>query len=141
MSRQGRSAALVLWVSSPYNQVVEESFFFLYDAGIVNSYVMYGTKNSTGQKLSLVMFRIHLAKQLLELASTLSTLSSPPSRSLQHQPQQPLARLNERHFPGQNGKSQSGRQIQLCCAVCSSKKGRGKKQLHSTASNATCPCV
>ena len=92
----------------------------------MNSYVMYGTKNSTGQKLSHEMFRIHLAKQLLELASTLSTLSSPPSRSFQHQPQQPIARLNKRHFPRQYGKSQRGRQIQLCCAVCSSKKGRGK---------------
>ena len=108
----------------------KRAFFFLFDAAIVNSYIMYTKSHSTGRKLTHEQFRIQLAKELLELATTMSTTTAPLSPSVHgphHQHQQPLTCLQECHFPGQYGKSESGRQIQRCCGVCSNKKGRGKK--------------
>ena len=64
----------------------------------------------------------HEAKQLL-----FSAVEQPVPRGLQHHPVQPLARLTERHFPAQLEKSASGSQLQRNCAVCSNKKGRGRK--------------
>ena len=120
----------------------KRAFFFLFDAAIVNSYIMY-SQQANGQKLSHELFRIKLAKELLQLASELSSSSdsSDSSHGPSHHPQQPPAHLTERHFLGQFEKSQGGRQIQRCCVVCSNKKGRGKKQQHFTANNATLLCV
>ena len=109
--------------------MVEESVFFLFDAAIVNSYVMY-SNNLLDENFLMSFFESNLRRSyILQLASSMSsTLSSSSSHSPRNQPQQPLAHLRERHFPGQYEKSGSGRQIQQCCAVCSNKKGRGKKQ-------------
>ena len=101
------------------------AFFFLFDAAIVNSYIMY-TMAVTGRRLSHEQFRISLAKQLLA-----SPTAGPQEVTVQrghiHQPHQPLARLTERHFPAQLEKSGSGAQLQRNCVVCSNKKGRGRK--------------
>lgn len=98
------------------------AFFFLFDAAIVNSYIMYCTA-VTGRRLSHEQFRISLAKQLLACAGPQEVTS----RDHIHQPHQPFARLTERHFPAQLEKSASGVQLQRNCAVCSNKKGRGRK--------------
>ena len=100
-------------------------FFFLFDAAIVNSYTMYCTINTRHR--SHEQFRITLAKQLLNAASQPCSLPATSSHGPRHQPLQPLARLTERHFPAQMEKSPAGRQLQQNCAVCSNKKGRGRK--------------
>ena len=102
------------------------AFFFLVDAAIVNSYIMY-SRQTTGRHMSHERFRIELAKELIKASNTASASQEEPQHGPRHQPQQPLARLTERHFPGQFSTSSTGRQIQRCCGVCNNKKGRGKK--------------
>lgn len=120
-----RGDQLLSYYGFPHRTVKwwRRAFFFLIDAAIVNSYTMY-CQQTQGRRLSHESFRIELAKDMLKAASP------QPAQSLhgpQHQPQQPLARLTERHFPGQLEKSATGRQLQRACAVCSNKKGRGRK--------------
>ena len=92
------------------------------DAAIVNRYIMY-CLSVTGRRLSHEQFRITLAKQLL---SSASTPEATPHTS-RHQAVQPLARLTERHFPAHMDNSSTGAKLQRNCAVCSNKKGRGRK--------------
>ena len=117
-------------------------FFFLFDAAIVNSYIMYCEKHQ-GRRLSHEHFRIELAKELLRAAS--ATAPAPPAQpphGPRHQPQQPLARLIERHFPGQLEKSSAGHQLQRDCTVCSKKKGRGRKTTTFTCKQCDLPmCI
>ena len=118
-----RGDQLLSYYGFPHRTVKwwRRAFFFLFDAAIVNSYIMY-CMTITGRRLSHEQYRITLAKQLLS-----SAVEQPVPRGLQHHPVQPLARLTERHFPAQLEKSASGSQLQRNCAVCSNKKGRGRK--------------
>ena len=120
-----RGDQLLSYYGFPHRTVKwwRRAFFFLFDAAIVNSYIMY-CLTVTGRRLSHEQYRISLAKQLL---STTAQSEPVPSHGPLHQPRQPLARLSERHFPGQIEKSPSGSQLQRNCVVCSSKKGRGRK--------------
>lgn len=126
-----RGDQLLSYYGFPHRTVKwwRRAFFFLVDAAIVNAYIMY-CQQSQGRRMSHELFRIELAKELLKAGSDTAAQPPPPTQSPhgpRHQQQQPLARLTERHFPGQFEKSLNGRQIQRCCAVCSNKKGRGKK--------------
>ena len=99
--------------------------FFLIDAAIVNSYIMYCQKHQ-GRHLTHENFRVELAKDLLRAARTQA-----PSTDSPHGPHRqilsPVSRLTERHFPGQLERSAAGKQLQRDCAVCSNRKGRGRK--------------
>lgn len=101
------------------------AMFFLIDAAIVNSYIMYCQKHQ-GRHLTHENFRVELAKDLLRAARTQA-----PSTDSPHGPHRqtlsPVSRLTERHFPGQLEKSAAGKQLQRDCAVCSNRKGRGRK--------------
>lgn len=101
------------------------AFFYLFDAAIVNSYIMYCQRHE-GRRLTHEQFRVELAKDLLRAAN-----SQIPSIDFPHGPrrqiQNPLSRLTERHFPGQLEKSPAGHQLQRDCGVCSKRKGRGRK--------------
>lgn len=123
-----RGDQLLSYYGFPHRTVKwwRRAFFFLVDVAIVNSYIMY-CEQSRGRRMSHELFRLELAKELISAGSDTSQTHPQPSHGPRHQPQQPLARLTERHFPGQFEKSANGRQIQRCCAVCSSRKGRGKK--------------
>ena len=124
-----RGDQLLSYYGFPHRTVKwwRRAFFFLVDAAIVNSYIMY-CQHSTERRMSHELFRIELAKELIKASHTASSPSQEePQHGPRHQRQQPLARLMERHFPGQYTRSSTGRQIQRCCGVCSNKKGRGKK--------------
>ena len=99
--------------------MVEASLFFLFDAAIVNSYIMYCQKHQ-GRRLTHEQYRIELAKDLLSDAnSPVQPIESPQAPHGPHcQILNPETRLTERHFPGQLEKS---------CTVCSKRKGRGRK--------------
>ena len=58
--------------------------------------------------------------------------SSPPTTTATRSP-------HKRHFSAQYMRSSTGRQIQRCCAICSNKKGRGRKT--TTFFCVICPCV
>ena len=121
-----RGDQLLSYYGFPHRTVKwwRRAFFFLFDAAIVNSYIMYCITKKGQRHLSHEQFRIALAKELLS-----SALHSPSqaAHGPRHQPLQPLARLSERHFPAHIEKSASGHQLQKNCAVCSNKKGRGRK--------------
>ena len=123
-----RGDQLLSYYGFPHRTVKwwRRAFFFLFDAAIVNSYIMYCQK-SEGRRMTHELFRIELAKELLKAASESHHPRTPLPHGPRHQPQQPLARLTERHFLGQYDKSANGRQIQRSCVVCSFKKGRGRK--------------
>ena len=123
-----RGDQLLSYYGFPHRTVKwwRRAFFFLVDAAIVNSYIMY-SRQTTGRHMSHELFRIELAKELIKASNTASASQEEPQHGPRHQPQQPLARLTECHFPGQFSTSSTGRQIQRCCGVCSNKKGRGKK--------------
>ena len=89
-----RGDQLLSYYGFPHRTVKwwRRAFFFLFDAAIVNSYIMYCT-SQTGRRLSHEQFRITLAKQLLRSTLTQETAPHGP----RHQPLQPLARLTERH--------------------------------------------
>lgn len=107
------------------------AFFFLFDAAVVNSYVLYKQQQQGGHCHTHEKFRIELVKDLLAAANQpgLTALSppAPPSRGHRAEVLNPLSRLHERHFPGQLGKTAAGKQIQQDCTVCSKRKGRGRK--------------
>ena len=83
------------------------AFFFLLEAAIVNSYIMY-SMGVSGPRLSHKQFRISQAKQLLASTAQGELVAS---QGPVHQPHQPLARLMERHFPAQLEKSSAGVQL------------------------------
>lgn len=123
------------------------AFFFLFDAAIVNSFIMYTTAH-TGHHLSHEQYRISLAKQLLKSAAQQTQQQQQPQpegtspHGPPHQVLQPLARLTERHFPAQLGKSAAGHQLQKNCTVCSNKKGKGRKTTTFTCKQCNLPmCV
>lgn len=93
---------------------------------IVNAYVLH-TISSPQKRLTHENFRIELAKGLLLEASVdvMADMSLPPGR---HQdPLPPHARLTERHFPDHLPCGGNGKILQRECAVCSRKKGHGRK--------------
>lgn len=98
------------------------AFFHLFDNAIVNAYILYRISTQPGRKLDHKHFRIELAKQLLSDSRQVAQQSS---RRLNVLP--PQARLTERHFPEKVPPCVTGRASQLICAVCSNKRGRGKK--------------
>ena len=133
-----RGDQLLSYYGFPHRTVKwwRRAFFFLFDAAVVNSYIMYtAAHNGPGHHLSHEQFRITLAKQLLKRAAQ---QPQQPQQSQQplpevtgphgppHQVLQPAARLTERHFLAQLGKSAAGHQLQKNCHVCSNKKGRGR---------------
>ena len=101
------------------------AFFYLFDAAVVNSYIMY-CQTINGRHLSHEQVHITIAKELLQ-AVIISVPPSQPPHGPHHQARQPLARVTERHFPGQLRKMEDGRQLQRNCAVCSQRNGRGRK--------------
>ena len=107
------------------------AFFFLFDAAVVNSYTLYRQKQQGGRTLTHEQFRIALAKDLLAAANSPSqappSSGSSSSRGHRQEVLNPQSRLHERHFPGQLGKTATGKQIQHDCTVCSKRKGRGRK--------------
>ena len=131
-----RGDQLLSYYGFPHRTVKwwRRAFYYLLDAAIVNSYILY-TKTTQGRRLSHEQYRIALAKQLLTAASSsappaASSGEQQPTPALSHRQQrsiQPLARLTERHFPTQIGRSVAGSIIQRNCSVCSNKKGKGRK--------------
>ena len=98
--------------------------FHLIDLAIVNAYLLY--KMSIQSKhLSHKDFRVTLAKELLLKYNDVSTGKN-PSRNKSSLP--PPARLLERHFPDKNPASSERPSTQFECAVCSFKKGKGRKR-------------
>ena len=93
-----RGDQLLSYYGFPHRTVKwwRRAFFFLFDAAIVNSYIMY-CMAVTGRRLSHEQYRITLAKQLLA-ACPRPAESSVQSHGPQRQQNQPLARLTERHF-------------------------------------------
>jgi hypothetical protein len=67
------------------------AFFFLVDAAIVNSYIMY-SRQTTGRHMSHELFRIELAKELIKASNSFSitrratTRSSPPTTTATRSP-------------------------------------------------------
>ena len=110
----------------------KRAFFFLFDAAVVNSYTLYRQQQQQGGRMTHEQFRIELAKDLLAAnspphPSTSSSSTSSSSRGHRQEVRHPQSRLQERHFPGQLGKSATGKQMQQDCTVCSKRKGRGRK--------------
>lgn len=103
------------------------AFFFLLDMAVVNSYILHSSRRTEGRRYTHEQFRVDLAKELLAAAGTEVRSSERRYGGHHQQPQQPLLRLVERHFPVQLEKTPAGRQPQHNCAVCSFKKGRGRK--------------
>ena len=104
----------------------------LFYAAVVNSYTLYHQQqHPQGRTLTHEQFRIELAKDLLAAANSPSqappTSASSSSGGHRQEVLNPQSRLHERHFPGQLGKTATGKQIQQDCTVCSKRKGRGRK--------------
>ena len=102
-------------------------FFHLIDLAVVNSYVLYSTTQHTGRRLTHEQFRIELARGLLMSVAVETSEAMSPTTGPIARPLPPLARLTERHFPAKLPESQTGKQGQRRCVVCSEKKGRGRK--------------
>ena len=96
------------------------AFFHLLDLAIVNAYIMYSEAPHTGRPLTHEQFRIELSKGLLTSVAVNVMEDAPQSTGPSARPLPPLARLTERHFPGRLPRQSN-------CAVCSGKKGRGRK--------------
>ena len=93
---------------------------------VVNAYLLYVDRKRG--RLSHEQFRITLAKELLESAGHSVDQNSEQSTHGPHPtPRHPAARLQERHFPINIGRTQSDRPIQMDCHVCSRRRGRGRK--------------
>ena len=107
------------------------AFFFLFDAAIVNSYIMY-CLSVTGRRLSQEQFRSALAKQLL---SSASTPEATPHTS-RHQAVQTLARLTERR-PTSLLEPSCSETVQSAAI----RRGEGGKRQHSCVNNAIYYCV
>ncbi len=102
------------------------AFFFLFDMAVVNSYILYTLQNpDRRRRLSHEQFRVQLAPNLLQVSGepVVPRVHHGPN----HHSQQPAARLTERHFPSSIGHNEAGRPVQKDCAVCSKRKGRGRK--------------
>lgn len=123
-----RGDQLLTYYGYPHRTVKwwRRAFFFLVDAAIVNSYIMYCMANREGRRFTHEQYRVELARDLLKAANT-----QLPSTDTPHGPHReignPLSRLTERHFPGQLARTAAGKQLQRDCAVCSHRKGRGRK--------------
>ena len=107
----------------------KRAFFFLFDMAVVNAYLLYVDRHPNKRgRLSYEQFRITLAKELLESAGISVDQNSEQSTPGPHPtPRHPAARLQERHFPTNIGRTQSDRPIQMDCHVCSRRRGRGRK--------------
>ena len=100
------------------------AFFYLLDMAVVNSYVLYTLHNpDCRRRLTHEKFIVTLATDLLMSAghSTSSPTAPYPSS------RQPVARLAEHHFLVEVGRKANGRAKQRDCAVCSDRKGSGRK--------------
>ena len=103
------------------------AFFFLLDMAVVNGYILYTQQNPDKKgRLTHEQFRIQLARDLL-YAAGVDIQAGSDHHGPRRQFLQPAARLTERHFPTSLGKTQAGRPMQQDCAVCSRKRGRGRK--------------
>ena len=122
-----RGDQLLTYYGYPHRTVKwwRRAFFFLFDAAVVNSYIMY-CQQYNGRRLTHEQYRIELAKNLLKSANTPVPSTDPP-HGPRLQLHNPLSRLTGRHFPGQLEKSAAGHQTQRDCTVCSRRKGRGRK--------------
>ena len=124
----GGGDQLLMYYGYPHRTVKwwRRAFFFLVDAVIVKSYIMYCMANHEGWRYTHEQYRVELARDLLRAANTQLPTTDPP-----HGPHReignPLSRLTERHFPGQLPKTTAGKQVQRDCTVCSNRKGRGIK--------------
>ena len=87
-----RGDQLLSYYGFPHRTVKwwRRAFFFLVDAAIVNSYIMY-SRQTTGRHMSHELFRIELAKELIKASNTASASQEEPQHGPRHQPQQPLA--------------------------------------------------
>ena len=111
----------------------KRAFYYLLDVAIINSYILY-CKTVKGRHLTHEQYRISLAKQLLKTTAVTAPVATssgepqPTPAPLQRRRSvQPLARLTERHFPEQIGRSATGSTLQRNCIVCSNKRGRGRR--------------
>ena len=99
------------------------AFFHLLDLAVTNAYIMYTEAPHTGRALTHEQCRIDLAKGLLlsVAANGMEDAAQPMVPTTQTLcPLPPAAHLTEKHFPGRLEKQSN-------CAVCSGKKGRGRK--------------
>ena len=97
---------------------------------IVNAYILYAlhTKQVKQKPLTHQWFRIELAQQLLVDAGSAHT---PPNEHVQSGPHKcglpTAAWLTERHFIAMYDSNPTGKREQHNCAVCSNRKGKGRK--------------
>ena len=122
--------------------MVEASLFFLFDAAIVNSYIMYCQQHQ-GSRLTHEQYRIELAKDILSDAnSPVQPIESPQAPHGPHrQTLNPQSCLTECHFPGQLEKSGTSHQLQRDCTDVANAKGEAERRLHFAASSVTSLCV
>ena len=96
----------------------------LFDAAIVNSYIMY-CRQHQGRRRTHEQYRIELAKDILSDAnSPVQPIESPQAPHGPHrQTLNPQSCLTERHFPGQLEKSGTTHQLQRDCTDVTNAKG------------------
>ena len=105
-----------------------KAFLSLLDISITNAYILYSHSVQEGRKMTLIQFRIQLAKELLmETSQTVLPPSSSRIRTFQQSSLPPSACLTERHFPDKLPSRSNGQPGQRNCVVCSSKCGRPRK--------------
>ena len=107
----------------------KRGFFFSFDMAVVNAYLLYLGKHPNRRgRLTYERFRITLAKEMLESAGiSVDHTNEQPTPGPHVNPRQPIARLQERHFPTTIGRTKSDRPMQNDCHVCSKRRGRGRK--------------
>ena len=107
-----------------------KTFLCLFDISITNAFIVYLHSELVSCKLTLLQFRVQLAKELLIETSHTELPSSSSTQSIRQTAHPPSARLTERHFPDKLQNRPNRKPAQRNCVVCSSKSGRRKTTVY-----------